>query len=217
MWYGEHARTVRGRDTPHSRQASCWRTVTPTTEDIADRYVLSTLAHNEREAQGDQATRPMNFQVPDEMRRMAEQSVTQARQALENFLQAARRTSESMTQTSDKVHARHQRCGPESLVGGGQNLRASLDYAERLVRAKDLEEITQIQSEFARTQTEAMQAQMKEYGSVMQSAMDTAKGIAQSAVEAVKDATQTVADTATHAKDKAAGAATDVKGKGTRK
>jgi hypothetical protein len=27
-----------------------------------------------------------NFQVPDEMRRMAEQSVTQARQALESFL-----------------------------------------------------------------------------------------------------------------------------------
>jgi hypothetical protein len=72
-----------------------------------------------------------------------------------------------------------------------QNLRASLDYAQRLVRAKDLQEIRQIQSEFARTQTEAMQAQMKEYGSVMQSAMDTAKGIAQSAAETMKDATQT--------------------------
>ena len=34
-------------------------------------------------AQGDQATRPMNFQVPEEMRTMAERSVTQARQALE--------------------------------------------------------------------------------------------------------------------------------------
>src|SRR3954471_23899426 len=64
---------------------------------------------------------------------------------------------------------------------------------------------------------EAMQAQMKEYGSVMQSAMDTAKGFAQSAAEAVKDATQTVADAATHAKDRVTGAATDAKGKGTRK
>src|SRR5215212_5624026 len=107
--------------------------------------------------------------------------------------------------------------GPKTLSAAEQNLRASLDYAERLVRAKDVQEMVQIQSEFARTQTEAMQGQMKEYGSVMQSAMDTAKGVAQSAVEAAKDAAQTVADTATHAKDRVADAVTDVKGKGTRK
>jgi phasin len=131
-------------------------------------------------AQGDQATRPMNFQVPEEMRTMAERSVTQARQALESYLQAARRTSESMEQTSDKVQAGTKDMAQKTLSAVEQNLRASLDYAQRLVRAKDLQEITQIQSEFARTQTEAMQAQMKEYGSVMQSAMDTAKGMAQS-------------------------------------
>ena len=44
-------------------------------------------------AQGDQATRPMNFQVPEEMRTMAERSVTQARQMLESYLQAARAPS----------------------------------------------------------------------------------------------------------------------------
>ena len=46
-----------------------------------------------------------NFKVPDEMRNMAERSVTQARQALESFLQAARRTTESMEQTSGRVQA----------------------------------------------------------------------------------------------------------------
>ena len=102
-------------------------------------------------AQDDQATRPMNFQVPDEMRRMAEQSVTQARQALENYLQTARRTSESMEQTSDKVQASTKDAAQKTLSAVEQNLRASLDYAQRLVRAKDLQEITQIQSEFART------------------------------------------------------------------
>ena len=122
-----------------------------------------------------------------------------------------------MEQTSDKVQASSKDMAQKTLSAAEQNLRASLDYAERLVRAKDVQEMVQIQSDFARTQSEAMQAQMKEYGSGMQSAMDTAKGIAQSAVEAMKDVAQTVADTATHAKDKAAGAATDVKGKGTKK
>src|SRR3954466_3672645 len=168
-------------------------------------------------AGGTQGTGRMNFQVPEAMPTMAGRSLTQARQALENYLQAARRTSESMEQTSEKVQAGAKDMAQKTLSAVEHNLRASLDYAQRLVRAKDLQEITQIQSEFARTQTDAMQAQMKEYGSVMQSAMDTAKGLAQSAAEAMKDATQTVADAATHAKDRVAGAATDAKGKGTRK
>src|SRR3954466_10964991 len=97
----------------------------------------------------------MNFQVPEEMRTMAERSVTQARQALESYLHAARRTSESMEQTSDKVQAGTKDMAQKTLSAVEQNLRASLDYAQRLVRAKDLQEIRQIQSEFARTQTVA--------------------------------------------------------------
>lgn len=158
-----------------------------------------------------------NFQVPDEMRNVAERSVTQTRQALEGFLQAARRTTESMEQNRNKVQAGAKDMAQKTLSAVELNLRASLDYAERLVRAKDVQEMMQIQSDFARTQTEAMQAQMKEYGSAMQTAMDMAKGVAQSTVEAVRDAAQTVAGAATHAKDKVTDAATGVKDKGNKK
>ena len=112
-----------------------------------------------------------SFQVPEEMRRMAEERLVQTRQALESFLQAARRTSESMEQTSDKVQAGAKEMAQKTFSAAEQTLRASLDYAERLVRAKNLQEAAQIQSEYARAQTEALQAQMKDYGSVVQSAM----------------------------------------------
>src|SRR5215212_9733371 len=101
-------------------------------------------------AGGTQDKGRMNFQVPEEMRTMAERSVTQARQALESFLQAARRTTETIEQTSDKVQAGAKDMAQRTFSAAEQNLRTSLDYAERLVRAKDLHEITQIQSEFAR-------------------------------------------------------------------
>src|SRR3954454_22873999 len=107
-------------------------------------------------ADANQGTR-MNFQVPEEMRTMAERSVTQTRQALESFLQAARRTSESMEQTSGRVQASSKDMAQKTLSAVEQNLRSSLDYAERLVRAKSVQEITEIQPECARTQTEAMQ------------------------------------------------------------
>src|SRR5690242_7594849 len=156
-------------------------------------------------AGGTQGIGQTGYQIPEEMRRMAEQSVTQARTALERYLQAARRTAETVGQTSDKVQAGTKDAAQKALSAGEQNLRASRDYAERLVRAKDLQEITQIQFEFARTQTEAMQAQMREYGSFMQCAMDTAKGIAQSAAESMKGAAQSVTEAATHAKDRVTG------------
>src|SRR5215207_4876754 len=120
-------------------------------------------------AQGDQGTRPMNFQVPEEMRTMAERSLTQTRQALDSFLGAARRTAETMEQTTEKVQAGAKDMAQRTLSLAEQNIRTSLDYAERLVRAKDLQEAARIQSEFVRTQAEAMQAQMKEFGSAAQS------------------------------------------------
>ena len=124
-------------------------------------------------ADANQGTR-MNFQIPEEMRTMAERSVTQTRQALESFLQAARRTAETMEQTSDKVQAGAKDMAQRTLSLAEQNIRTSLDYAERLVRAKDLQEAARIQSEFVRTQAESMQAQMKEFGSAAQSAMSQA-------------------------------------------
>jgi phasin len=125
-------------------------------------------------ADANKGARPMNFQVPEEMRTMAEKSLEQARQALESFLQAARRTAETMEQTTDKVQAGAKGMAQRTLSSAEQNIRTSLDYAERLVRAKDLQEAAQIQSEFVRTQSEAMQAQMKEFGSAAQSAMGQA-------------------------------------------
>jgi phasin len=125
-------------------------------------------------AEGDKGTRPMNFQVPEEMRTMAERSVAQTRQALDSFLGAARRTAETMEQTTDKLQAGAKDMAQRTLSAAEQNIRTSLDYAERLVRAKDLQEAAQIQSEFVRSQAEAMQAQMKEFGSAAQSAMGQA-------------------------------------------
>src|SRR4051812_8823974 len=105
-------------------------------------------------AEGGKGARPMNFQVPEEMRTMAERSVAQARQALESFMQAARRTTETMEQTTDKVQAGAKDMAQRTLSAAEQNIRTSLDYAERLVQPKDLQEAAQIQSEFVRSQAE---------------------------------------------------------------
>src|SRR5690349_8852021 len=93
-----------------------------------------------------------SFQVPEEMRQMAERSVSQARQALDSFLQTARRTTDSMGQAADRVQSSSKDMAQRALSAAEQNLHTALDYAERFVRAKDLQEAAQIQSEFVRKQ-----------------------------------------------------------------
>jgi phasin len=146
----------------------------------------STMADTKQDAKQQDAKQAV-FRVPEEMRTMAEKSLEQTRQALESFMGAARRTAETMEQTTDTARAGVKDMAQRTFSSAEQNIRAALDYAERLVRAKDLPEVTQIQSEFVRSQIETMQTQMKEFGSAAQSAMGQATDQAASAAQSATD------------------------------
>ena len=49
-----------------------------------------------------------------------------------------------------------------------QNVNAAFDLAHKLVKAKDLQEVLALQSEYMRSQLAALQNQAKELGSVIQ-------------------------------------------------
>jgi len=125
-------------------------------------------------ADANQGTGRSGFQVPEEMRNMAERSLTQAREALENFWRASRQSAETVEKTGDRVQAGTRAMARRALSSAEQNIRTTLDYAERLVRARDLQEAARIQAEFVRSQAEAMQTQMREFGSAVQSGMSRA-------------------------------------------
>lgn len=105
-----------------------------------------------------------NFEIPNEMRNMAEQSVTQARQAFDGFINAAQRAIEKMEEQTAAAQAGAKKAGEQAMGFAEKNIATSFDFAQRLVRAKDLDEMMRIQSEFARTQMEALSRQAKELG-----------------------------------------------------
>lgn len=126
-----------------------------------------------------------NYEIPAEMRDFAEKSVEQARKAVDSFLSAARRTADTLEGSANTVQTSAKDMTRRTLGYAEQNLSAAFDHAQRLVRARDVQEAVQLQSEFVRSQFAALQAQMKEFGSIAQSAMS----------QGVKDA-QDVADQA---------------------
>jgi phasin len=111
------------------------------------------------------------YEVPPEMREFAERSVEQARKAVDGFLGAARKTTETLESSTTTVQSSGKEVTRKTFAYAEQNIAAAFDLAQRLVRAKDVQEAMQIQAEFARSQFAAMQTQIKELGSMAQSAM----------------------------------------------
>jgi len=114
----------------------------------------------------------MAYEVPPEMREFAEKSVEQARKAIDGFIGAARKTADTIESSAATAQSSGKEIASKTFSYAEQNIAAAFDLAQRLVRAKDVQEAMQIQAEFARSQFAAMQTQMKELGSVAQSAVD---------------------------------------------
>ncbi|HEX8666138.1 MAG TPA: phasin [Beijerinckiaceae bacterium] len=110
------------------------------------------------------------YDVPPEMREFAEKSVEQARKAVDGFLGAARKTADTLESSATTVQSSGKEAVRKTFSYAEQNIAAAFDLAQRLVRAKDVQEAMQIQAEFARSQFAAMQSQMKEFGSMVQDA-----------------------------------------------
>ncbi len=111
------------------------------------------------------------YEIPAEMRDFAERSIEQARKAIDGFMGAAQRTVDSFGGSSNPIQSGATDLTRKNLTYAEQNLQAAFDLAQKLVRAKDLQEAMQHQAEFVRQQFASMQSQMQEFGSLAQSAM----------------------------------------------
>ena len=117
-----------------------------------------------------------SYEIPPEMRDFAEKSVEQARKAIDGFIGAAKKTADTLESSATTVQANAKDVSRKTFSYAEQNIAAAFDLAQRLVRAKDMQEAMQIQAEYVRSQFAAMQAQMKEFGSAAQSAMSQTTG-----------------------------------------
>jgi phasin len=123
------------------------------------------------------ANDPMwNFDVPTQMRQFAEQSVEQARKAVDGFLLAAHKTAVTLETQASSAQSGAKDVGAKVMGFAEQNINTSFEFAQKLVRAKDIQEVMALQQEFMKQQMQAMQTQAKDLGAVAtKAAMDSAK------------------------------------------
>jgi phasin len=104
------------------------------------------------------------FQIPPEMRAIAEKSVEQAKQAVEGFISAAQRTASALEGQAETARKGAKDVGGKAMGFVEQNISTSFEFAQKLVRAKDVQEMLELQASYIRTQMQALSEQAKELG-----------------------------------------------------
>ena len=123
------------------------------------------------------ANDPMwNFDVPTQMRQFAEQSVEQAKKAVDGFLTAAQKTAVTLENQASTAQSGAKDVGQKVMGFAEQNINNSFEFAQKLVRAKDIQEVMALQQEYLQSQMKAMSEQAKDLGThASKMAMDSAK------------------------------------------
>lgn len=102
------------------------------------------------------------FEIPAEMRAFAEKSVEQAKQAFDSFMSAAQKAAATADQQVTTARTSAQELGHLAVRFAERNIASSFEFAQRLVRAKDGEEVLALQGDYVKSQMAALNEQAKE-------------------------------------------------------
>jgi phasin len=104
------------------------------------------------------------FEIPPELRAFTEKSVEQAKQAFDGFISAAHRTVSTLEGHAESTRKDAQNLGEQAVTFAERNITTSFEFAQELVRAKDVEAMLKLQTEYIRSQMQTLAEQAKTLG-----------------------------------------------------
>jgi len=105
-----------------------------------------------------------HFEIPADMRAMAEKSVDQARVAFNTFMTAAQEAMATFEGQAKAAQAGAKDMSEKALGYAERNVANTFEFADRVVRAKDAQEFIRLQTEFVQAQMKELAEQAKELG-----------------------------------------------------
>jgi phasin len=117
-----------------------------------------------------------HFEIPKDMRSMAEASFEQARKAFETFVSNTQQAASSIEQRNAAMKDGARDISGKLISFAEKNVTSSLNYAESLLKAKDFTEVMRLHSDYVQTQMRTLSEQASEMGQlVSRAAMDAAR------------------------------------------
>jgi phasin len=115
------------------------------------------------------------FDVPPEMRAFAEKSVEQARQAFDGFISAAHQAMSAFEGQAETARKGARDVTEKAMTFAEHNVASAFEFAENLLRARDIQEVLRLQADYIKRQVQALTEQAKELGeSTSKAAKDAA-------------------------------------------
>jgi phasin len=100
---------------------------------------------------------------------MAEKNFERAREAFLGFIGAAQKA----TGSAEALPSGAKEAVTKAISFAESNVNAAFDLAQKLIHAKDVQEVFALQSEYAKSQLAAIQSQAKELSESAQSAFNS--------------------------------------------
>lgn len=131
------------------------------------------------------------FAISKELRAMAERGVEQAKLAFGNYTQASEEAVSTFEQWVEVNRANAQNNRKKVMNFAQRNVLSAFEFTQKVVRAKDIEELIQAQTEFVQSQMQDLGEQVKELGeaatvSFMDRVKDLSGNITKAAIKNVK-------------------------------
>lgn len=104
--------------------------------------------------------------VPENVRAMAETSLGKAREAVDKYMAEATRLYQTVDTSVQAAQAGARDMNRQAISNAEANVKAAFDFAQSLVQASSLQEIAKLQQQFAKSQTERFNTQMREIGDI---------------------------------------------------
>ncbi len=104
------------------------------------------------------------FELPPEMRALAERSVEQARQAFDGFISAAHHAVTALEGQAETARKGAKDITEKAMGFAQQNIASSFELAQQLVQAKDVQEVVRLQSDYVRKQIQVLTEQARVLG-----------------------------------------------------
>ena len=121
------------------------------------------------------ASPTLQFEIPNEMRAVAERSVEQAKAAFQQLLQAAQEAVSTLEERVTASQLGALDISKKAMSFAERNVLSAFEFAQKVVQTKDTQELVRMQTEFVQSQMQALSEQVKDLGEVSKAAMASKK------------------------------------------
>jgi phasin len=102
------------------------------------------------------------FEIPSDMRALAEKSVEQAKQAFDIFISAAQHAVSAAENQATSAQAGAREVGELAMGFAERNVASSFEFVQKLLQAKDPKDVMVLHSEYVNSQIAALTEQARE-------------------------------------------------------